>query len=158
MSSGEQPAIDLRHIWKVFGPGDSTRTIDLAKSGSSRAEILQKTKQTVAVRDVSFSVAQGETFVVMGLSGSGKSTLIRCLSRLIEPTQGEISLSGDDLLAMDEDQLRQLRRGRMSMVFQHFGLFPHRKVIDNIAYGLEVQKIDKSTRLARATEILNTVG
>ena len=158
MDSGDQPAIDLRHVWKVFGPGDSARTIDLAKSGSSRAEILQKTKQTVAVRDVSFSVAQGETFVVMGLSGSGKSTLIRCLSRLIEPTQGEISLSGDDLLAMDEDQLRQLRRGRMSMVFQHFGLFPHRKVIDNIAYGLEVQKIDKSTRLARATEILNTVG
>ena len=158
MGSGDQPAIDLRHVWKVFGPGDSARTIDLAKSGSSRAEILQKTKQTVAVRDVSFSVAQGETFVVMGLSGSGKSTLIRCLSRLIEPTQGEISLSGDDLLAMDEDQLRQLRRGRMSMVFQHFGLFPHRKVIDNIAYGLEVQKIDKSTRLARATEILNTVG
>ena len=90
MGSGDQPAIDLRQVWKVFGPGDSARTIDLAKSGSSRAEILQKTKQTVAVRDVSFSVAQGETFVVMGLSGSGKSTLIRCLSRLIEPTQGEI--------------------------------------------------------------------
>lgn len=158
MGSGDTPAIDLHHIWKVFGPGDSARTIELSRAGSSRAEILQQTQQTVAVRDVSFSVAQGETFVVMGLSGSGKSTLIRCLSRLIEPTQGEISLGGDDLLAMDEDQLRQLRRGRMSMVFQHFGLFPHRKVIDNIAYGLEVQKIDKPTRLARATEILNTVG
>jgi len=158
MGSGEQPAIDLRNVWKIFGSGDSALTIDLAKTGKNRAEILQRTKQTVAVRDVSFSVAQGETFVVMGLSGSGKSTLIRCLSRLIEPTQGQIFLGGDDLLAMDEEQLRQLRRGRMSMVFQHFGLFPHRKVIENIAYGLEVQKINKATRLTRASEILHTVG
>ena len=158
MSSGEQPAIDLRHVWKVFGPGDGSRAIELAKTGVSRNEILQQTQQTVAVRDVSFSVARGETFVVMGLSGSGKSTLIRCLSRLIEPTQGEVFLDGDNLLAMDEEQLRQVRRGRMSMVFQHFGLFPHRKVIDNIAYGLEVQKVDKQTRIAKATEILKTVG
>ncbi len=158
MNTGGLPAINLRHVWKVFGSGDSFRTIDLAISGASRAEILEQTHQTVAVRDVSFTVAEGETFVVMGLSGSGKSTLIRCLSRLIEPTQGEIRLGGDDLLAMDENQLRQLRRGRMSMVFQHFGLFPHRKVIDNIAYGLEVQNVDKPTRLARAKEILHTVG
>ena len=129
MGSGEQPAIDLRNVWKIFGSGDSALTIDLAKTGKNRAEILQRTQQTVAVRDVSFSVAQGETFVVMGLSGSGKSTLIRCLSRLIEPTQGQLFLGGDDLLAMDEEQLRQLRRGRMSMVFPHFGLFPPRKVI-----------------------------
>jgi len=158
MGSGDLPAIELRHIWKVFGPGDNARTIELSMGGTSRAEILQQTQQTVAVRDVSFSVAEGETFVVMGLSGSGKSTLIRCLSRLVEPTQGQIFLGGDDLLSMNEEQLRQLRRGRMSMVFQHFGLFPHRKVIDNIAYGLEVQKIDKPTRLARANEILHTVG
>jgi glycine betaine/proline transport system ATP-binding protein len=110
------------------------------------------------VRDVSFSVARGETFVVMGLSGSGKSTLIRCLSRLIEPTSGEVLLNGENLLAMNDDELREIRRGKISMVFQHFGLFPHRKVIDNIAYGLEVQKIDKATRLARATEVLNIVG
>jgi glycine betaine/proline transport system ATP-binding protein len=94
----------------------------------------------------------------MGLSGSGKSTLIRCLSRLIEPTSGEVLLNGEDLLAMDADMLRQVRRGKISMVFQHFGLFPHRKVIDNIAYGLEVQKVDKATRHARATEVLNIVG
>jgi glycine betaine/proline transport system ATP-binding protein len=94
----------------------------------------------------------------MGLSGSGKSTLIRCLSRLIEPTSGEVLLNGEDLLAMDADTLREVRRGKISMVFQHFGLFPHRKVIDNIAYGLEVQKVDKATRLARATEVLNIVG
>jgi len=95
---------------------------------------------------------------VMGLSGSGKSTLIRCLSRLIDPTAGEVLLNGEDLLAMDDDQLREVRRGKISMVFQHFGLFPHRKVIDNIAYGLEVQKVDKATRHARATEVLNIVG
>lgn len=158
MGSGDKPAIDLRHIWKVFGSGDGSRAIELAQSGASRSEILQQTHQTVAVRDVSFSVAKGETFVVMGLSGSGKSTLIRCLSRLVEPTQGEVFLDGENFLGMDENHLREVRRGRISMVFQHFGLFPHRKVIDNIAYGLEVQKIDKSIRLAKATEILNTVG
>ncbi len=110
------------------------------------------------MRDVSFHVGSGETFVVMGLSGSGKSTLIRCLSRLIEPTRGEVRLNGTDLLAMNDDELRTVRRGQMSMVFQHFGLFPHRKVIDNIAYGLEVQGIDKDTRRARATEVLGIVG
>jgi glycine betaine/proline transport system ATP-binding protein len=94
----------------------------------------------------------------MGLSGSGKSTLIRCLSRLIEPTSGEVLLNGENMLAMNDDELREIRRGKISMVFQHFGLFPHRKVIDNIAYGLEVQKVDKVTRLARATEVLNIVG
>ena len=94
----------------------------------------------------------------MGLSGSGKSTLIRCLSRLVDPTAGEVLLNGEDLLAMDDEQLREVRRGKISMVFQHFGLFPHRKVIDNIAYGLEVQKVDKATRHARATEVLNIVG
>ena len=157
-STGASPAIELRHIWKVFGQGDGNNAIALAQGGASRAEILQQSQQTVAVRDVSFSVARGETFVVMGLSGSGKSTLIRCLARLIEPTSGDVLLSGDDLLAMTEEQLIEVRRGRMSMVFQHFGLFPHRKVIDNIAYGLEVQKIDKATRIARATEVLNIVG
>ena len=155
---GESPAIELRHVWKVFGQGDAAKAIALAQQGASRAEILGQTQQTVAVRDVSFSVARGETFVVMGLSGSGKSTLIRCLSRLVEPSAGEVFLGGDNLLSMTEDQLIDVRRGRMSMVFQHFGLFPHRKVIDNIAYGLEVQKIDKATRIARATEVLNIVG
>jgi glycine betaine/proline transport system ATP-binding protein len=130
----------------------------LAEGGASRSQILQQTDQTVAVRDVSFSVGRGETFVVMGLSGSGKSTLIRCLSRLIEPSTGEVLLDGKDLLAMGEEELRGVRRGQMSMVFQHFGLFPHRRVIDNITYGLEVQGIDKSTRLARANEVLEIVG
>lgn len=151
-------AIEVRNIWKVFGSGAPDKAIAQAKSGASRQDIITQLDQTVAVRDVSFSVARGETFVVMGLSGSGKSTLIRCLSRLIDPTAGEVLLNGEDLLAMTEDKLREVRRGKISMVFQHFGLFPHRKVIDNIAYGLEVQKVDKATRLARAQEVLNIVG
>ena len=152
------PAIEVRNVWKVFGQGSPNEAIALAQSGATRQDIITNIDQTVAVRDVSFSVAKGETFVVMGLSGSGKSTLIRCLSRLIEPTAGEVLLNGEDLLAMDADQLREVRRGKISMVFQHFGLFPHRKVIDNIAYGLEVQKVDKATRMARATEVLKIVG
>jgi len=152
------PAIEVRKLWKVFGSGAASQAIALAEGGASRSHILQQTDQTVAVRDVSFSVGRGETFVVMGLSGSGKSTLIRCLSRLIEPSKGEVLLDGKNLLAMGEEELRGVRRGQMSMVFQHFGLFPHRRVIDNIAYGLEVQGIDKSTRLARANEVLEIVG
>ena len=151
-------AIEVRNLWKVFGQGSPDEAIALAKAGSTRQDIITSIDQTVAVRDVSFSVARGETFVVMGLSGSGKSTLIRCLSRLIDPTAGEVLLNGENLLAMNDEELREVRRGKISMVFQHFGLFPHRKVIDNIAYGLEVQKIDKATRHARATEVLNIVG
>lgn len=151
-------AIEVRNLWKVFGSGSPDAAIARAQAGATRTEILQQLGQTVAVRNISFSVARGETFVVMGLSGSGKSTLIRCLSRLIEPTRGEVLLEGEDLLAMDDKALRDVRRGRISMVFQHFGLFPHRKVIDNIAYGLEVQGISKAKRIERATEILNIVG
>lgn len=158
MPGEASPAIEVRKLWKVFGSGAAAQAIALAEGGASRSQILQQTDQTVAVRDVSFSVGRGETFVVMGLSGSGKSTLIRCLSRLIEPSKGEVLLDGKDLLAMGEEELRGVRRGQMSMVFQHFGLFPHRRVIDNIAYGLEVQGIDKSTRLARANEVLEIVG
>jgi glycine betaine/proline transport system ATP-binding protein len=109
------------------------------------------------VRDVTFEVAQGEIFVVMGLSGSGKSTLLRCLSRLVEPTRGTVLVNGEAVTGMDERQLRQLRRHKMSMVFQRFGLFSHRRVLDNIAYGLEVQGMAKAQRLARAREILELV-
>ncbi|MEI7971557.1 MAG: glycine betaine/L-proline ABC transporter ATP-binding protein [Actinomycetota bacterium] len=158
MHGDASPAIEVRNVWKVFGQGSPNEAIALAQSGATRQDIITNIDQTVAVRDVSFSVAKGETFVVMGLSGSGKSTLIRCLSRLIEPTSGEVLLNGENLLAMDADHLREVRRGKISMVFQHFGLFPHRKVIDNIAYGLEVQKVDKATRMARATEVLKIVG
>jgi glycine betaine/proline transport system ATP-binding protein len=150
-------ALQVSHLWKVFG-GNPAGAMALAESGVGRSEVLARTGCTIGVRDVSFSVTTGETFVVMGLSGSGKSTLVRCLSRLVEPTSGAVHLDGADLLAMNEQQLREVRRRRMAMVFQHFGLFPHRRVIDNVAYGLEVQKVAKVQRRERAMEVLAKVG
>ena len=159
-STGAQqgvPALEVRHLWKVFGPHPD-RAIELARSGSTRSEVLAATGCTIGVRDVGFQVAPGETFVVMGLSGSGKSTLVRCLARLVDPTAGEVLLDGNDLLAMDDARMRQVRRTQMSMVFQHFGLFPHRRVIDNVAYGLEVQGIAKAARREQAMRVLAKVG
>ncbi len=146
-----------RGVWKIFGsdPDEGRR---LADAGRSRSEILDETGCVVAVRDVSFTVQRGETFVVMGLSGSGKSTLVRCLSRLIEPSDGEVLIDGDDVCGFDDDRLRELRRHKVSMVFQHFGLFPHRRVIDNAAYGLEIQGVGRDERHARAAEVLAMVG
>lgn len=158
MGQNGAAAIEVRNVWKVFGHGNPDEAIAQAQVGATRAEIIGQLQQTIGVRNVSFNVAQGETFVVMGLSGSGKSTLIRCISRLIEPTRGEVLIDGEDLLKMDVDTLREVRRTKMSMVFQHFGLFPHRKVIDNIAYGLEVQGVAKQKRLERAHEVLEIVG
>ncbi|MEE9123182.1 MAG: glycine betaine/L-proline ABC transporter ATP-binding protein [candidate division NC10 bacterium] len=149
--------ISCRHLWKIFGPRP-TRVKDDLDPQLSRDEILERTGHLAAVKDVSFDVSEGETFVVMGLSGSGKSTLIRCISRLVEPTAGNIIVNGEDVVSMDDKQLLELRRHKMSMVFQHFGLFPHRRVIDNIAYGLEVQGVDKATRMERAAEVLELVG
>jgi len=151
-------SIEVQHLWKVFGVRNSDRTLEMADAGSSRAEIREATGATIAVRDVTFSVSRGETFVVMGLSGSGKSTLVRCVARLGDPTRGRVLLDGEDLTAMDEAALRAVRRQKLSMVFQHFGLFPHRRVIDNVAYGLEVQGVSKADRHARANEIIEVVG
>ena len=149
--------ISCRNIWKVFGPHAKQvlSTIDPAKS---RSEVQKETGHVVAVKDVSFDIRKGECFVVMGLSGSGKSTLVRCISRLIEPTGGQVLIDGQDVTAMNKTDLRELRRHKMSMVFQHFGLFPHRKVIDNISYGLEVQGVKKAERTAKAMEVLELVG
>lgn len=149
--------ITCRHLWKIFGKHPHRIQADL-QSGLTKQEVLEQTGHVLAVKDVSFEVRQGETFVVMGLSGSGKSTLVRCLTRLIEPTSGQVLLGGEDVLAMDDRRLRELRRHKMSMVFQHFGLFPHRRIIDNVAYGLEVQGVDKRQRLTRAQEVLALVG
>ncbi len=149
--------ISCRQVWKVFGPRPK-QIKDKLDAGLSKAEILAQTGHVVAVKNVSFDVYTGETFVVMGLSGSGKSTLIRCIARLIETTSGQILVDGDDILGMDRKQLRRLRRHKMSMVFQHFGLFPHRRIIDNVAYGLEVQGIKKNQRHAIAREVLKLVG
>ena len=125
------PTISVRHLWKIFGPAE-TKIIGTPDADLPRAELRQKTGSTVAIRDVSFDVRPGEVFVVMGLSGSGKSTLVRCLTRLIEPTSGSVLLDGEDILKADQKRLRELRRRRFSMVFQHFGLLPHRRVIDNV--------------------------
>ncbi len=151
------PMISVRNLWKVFG-ANADKVIGSPLADLSRSELRAQTGNTIAVRDVSFDVAPGEVFVVMGLSGSGKSTLVRCMTRLIEPTQGSLTLEGEDILKVDNARLRELRKTRFSMVFQHFGLLPHRKVIDNIAYSLEINGVKKTERHARANEVIELVG
>jgi len=151
------PMISVRGLWKIFGPREH-RIIGTPDADLSRAELRERTGSTAAVRDVDFEVAAGEVFVVMGLSGSGKSTLVRCLARLIEPTAGEVTIAGCDMAGASAKELRDIRRNCIGMVFQHFGLLPHRRVIDNVAYGLEIQGIGKEKRHARAREILSLVG
>jgi glycine betaine/proline transport system ATP-binding protein len=152
--------IVCQNIWKIFGPTPENvlRRLNEQDKDLSRGEVLSQTGHVVAVRDVSFSVGPGEIFVVMGLSGSGKSTLIRCLSRLIEPTKGTILVNGRDVTTMSAESLRDLRRHTMSMVFQRFGLFPHRQVLGNVCYGLEIQGQDKTIRETKGQEILDMVG
>ena len=151
------PTISCRGVWKVFGPHPE-RIVGSADADLSRAELEARTGCVAAVRDVSFDVAEGRVFVVMGLSGSGKSTLVRCLSRLIEPTAGNVLIDGEDIASCSAEWLRELRRDRVSMVFQHFGLLPHRRVLDNVAFGLEVQGKSKAERHARAGDMLDLVG
>jgi glycine betaine/proline transport system ATP-binding protein len=157
-AAAETPVISVRNLWKVFGPKSHTVPRNAELQGLSAAELTARTGCTAAVRDVSFDVRMGEVFVVMGLSGSGKSTLVRCLTRLIEPTSGEVEIDGEDVLGMDRVRLRGLRRKRAAMVFQNFGLLPHRTVIDNIAYGLEIQGMPKPARRKRAVEMAEKVG
>ncbi len=152
-----QPAMSVQSLWKIFGE-KAERLLDSPDLALSRKELQAKTGHVIGVRDVSFDVAPGEVFVVMGLSGSGKSTLVRLITRLIEPTAGTVLLHGDDITALKDDALREIRRKRVSMVFQHFGLLPHRKVIDNVAFALEVRGEDKKTRRGRAQEMIQLVG
>ena len=151
------PCLSARGIWKVFG-NRPQRALEMADTGASRAEVREATGCIIGARDVSFDAYHGETFVIMGLSGSGKSTLLRCVARLSALSRGSVILEGEDLTAMNEAELRAVRRAKLSMVFQHFGLFWHRRVIDNVAYGLEVQGIDRKTRHSKADEMLNLVG
>jgi len=150
-------AVSVHELWKVFGP-KADSVVGSPDADLPRAELLARTGCTAAVRDVSFDVAAGEVFVVMGLSGSGKSTLVRCLTRLIEPTAGAVLLDGEDVRTMSDARLRELRRTHVSMVFQHFGLLPHRQVLDNVAYGLEIRGTRKKERHARAQEMVDLVG
>jgi len=157
MTMPETPKIICKNVWKIFGTYPN-RTLENLDGSLSRAEVQAQTGHVIGVNDVSFDIKKGETFVVMGLSGSGKSTLVRCISRLIEPTAGEIFVDGENIMTYNNAQLTELRRFRMSMVFQHFGLFPHRKVIDNISFGLEIRGMDKKVRKAKAMEVLEKVG
>ncbi|MFI0904098.1 glycine betaine/L-proline ABC transporter ATP-binding protein [Streptomyces sioyaensis] len=157
-SDGREVVFSVRNLWKVFGPKAERIPEDSSVAELSAQELREKTGCVAAVRDVSFDVHKGEVFVVMGLSGSGKSTLVRCLTRLIEPTSGELEMDGEDVRAMDRTTLRELRRRRAAMVFQHFGLLPHRSVVDNVAYGLEIQGVGKTERREKAGEIVDKVG
>jgi glycine betaine/proline transport system ATP-binding protein len=148
--------IICRNVWKVFGP--QPERFLKAVLESANGEVRPDGQHVAAVRNVSFDVKRGETFVVMGLSGSGKSTLVRCISRLTEPTHGAIVIGGRDVLKLPEAELRELRRHKVSMVFQNFGLFPHRRVIDNVAYGLEVRGVPRSERWDKAREMIELVG
>jgi glycine betaine/proline transport system ATP-binding protein len=151
------PQVSCKGVWKVFGR-NASRVVGSAKTELSRAELLEREGCVVAVRDVSFDIARGEVFVVMGLSGSGKSTLTRCITRLVEVTSGEVELCGRDVVGADARSLREIRRSKVSMVFQHFALLPHRNVLDNVAFGLEIQGVAKDVRHARARELLGVVG
>lgn len=150
-------AIRIRGVTKIFGD-DPQGALKLLKEGKSKIEVHAETGHVIGLDDVSLDIAKGQIFVVMGLSGSGKSTLIRHVNRLIDPTAGEIFVNGDDVLSMDQNELRRFRRKTVTMVFQKFGLLPHRSVIDNVAYGLQVRGIGKHQRLEEANKWIETVG
>ncbi len=150
--------IRLENIIKIYGPTPRQRPLKMLQEGASKEAILQKTGHVVGVNNVSFEVQEGEIFVVMGLSGSGKSTLIRCVNRLVEPTYGKIFVGEQNIAELDKEQLREVRRNKMAMVFQHFGLFPHRSVIDNVGYGLAVRRKDEEEIRERSMEALDMVG
>ena len=149
--------IDVKNVYKIFGP-EPSKVLPMCQDKVSKEEILEKTGHTVGLADVSLSIEEGETFVCMGLSGSGKSTLIRHINRLIDPTSGEIFVEGTNVMELDQKNLIEFRRHKMSMVFQRFGLFPHKTVIQNVGYGLEVQGKDLNERNKVALEKINAVG
>jgi glycine betaine/proline transport system ATP-binding protein len=149
--------IEMRGVTKIFGDDPET-ALAMLKDGKSKSEVQAETGHVIGLDDVSLTVNRGEIFVVMGLSGSGKSTLIRHVNRLIEPTSGEIFVDGTDVLKMSLDELRTYRRTKIAMVFQKFGLLPHRSVIDNVAYGLEVRGLNRKQRLEEAAKWIETVG
>ena len=149
--------IEVKSLTKVFG-NDPKRAFPLLEQGLSKERIAKETKLTVGVNRVNFSIEPGEIFVIMGLSGSGKSTVVRLLNRLIEPTAGQVLINGKDIVKMNREELRQVRRKTMSMIFQKFALFPHRTILENVEYGLEVQGVEKEARRKKAKESLALVG
>ena len=149
--------IEINNVYKIFGSNPKS-ILPMVKDGASKEEILDKTGHTVGLDNVTLKIEEGEIFVCMGLSGSGKSTLIRHLNRLIDPTDGEIIVEGTNVMSLNKQQLIEFRRHKMSMVFQRFGLFPHRTVIDNVGYGLEMQGVAEAERKKIAMEKIEAVG
>jgi len=153
----KQTAIQVKNLYKVFG-AHTKQALSLVTNGESRFDIQQATDALVALRDITFNVSKGEIFVLMGLSGSGKSTLLRCINRLQEPTSGSVYVEGADITALSSKELRIFRRSMFGMVFQHFALFPHRTVAENVAFGLEIQNTHTEERMNKAYETLRVVG
>lgn len=149
--------VEVKNLTKIFGKRVN-KAKKLLADGASKADILKETGATIGVDRANFTVEDGEIFVIMGLSGSGKSTTIRMLNRLIDPTSGQVILDGKDVMDMNKDELREMRRHKMSMVFQNFALLPNRTVLENAEYGLEIQGVDKVTRQQKASEALEMVG
>ena len=149
--------IEIKDLSILFGP-EKAKAKKMIKQGKSKQEILKETGCTIAVRNANLEIKEGEMFVIMGLSGSGKSTLVRCINRLNEPSMGEIWLSGRNITSLSDKELLQIRRKEMAMVFQHFGLLPHRTVLSNIAFGLELQGVPKEEREKKAYESIAVVG
>ena len=155
--SEEAHRIEVEGVWKVFGDGPE-RVFQPEYAEMSRADLQAELGVVVGLRNVSFAVNAGQIFVVMGLSGSGKSTLVRCLIRLIEATRGQIRFDGEDIHAYSQAELMQFRRSKVAMVFQHYALLPHRQVLDNVAYGLEIRGMEKEARHRAAAKAIDTVG
>jgi glycine betaine/proline transport system ATP-binding protein len=153
----ENEKIRVENLYKIFGQ-QPKKALKLLKDGLDKDAIFEKTGMTIGVQDASFSIKEGEIFVIMGLSGSGKSTMVRMLNRLIEPSFGAVYINGQDVVKMPEKELTELRRKKMSMVFQSFALMPHMNVIDNVSFGLELAGIDKESRYERAMDALSQVG
>ena len=156
-ASNSEAKVVVKNLYKVFGNKPDT-ALQMLYDGKHKDDVLRETGQVVGVLDASFEINKGEIFVLMGLSGSGKSTLIRLLNRLIEPTAGSVIVDGEDVAKMSKEKLLNLRRKDMSMVFQSFALLPHRSVIENAAFGLEISGVETKEREKRAMEVLEQVG
>ena len=152
-----EPMVSIRGVYKLFGD-DLDTALQMAKDGESKDTIQETTGAVLGLSDVNININRGEIFVVMGLSGCGKSTLVRCINRLIEPTDGEVWVSGREITAMNADALRDMRRNEIAMVFQHFGLMPHLNVIENVGWPLQLASVDRKERLERAGSALELVG
>ncbi len=151
------PKVEVKNLYKIYG-SKPLKALDMVKNGISKDELLGKTGNGIGINNANFVIEEGEIFVIMGLSGSGKSTIIRCLNRLIEPTAGEIIIDGENLCTCNKDKLLEIRRKKITMVFQHFALLPHRTVAENAAFGLEIQNMSKEQRKEKAYEALAMVG